>query len=65
MQDGVGFPLLGITERLIPAHLTMLEEKECYSSHLSMGFPWEIPQKTHAIPRSDEESITLRSEPWM
>ena len=28
-RDGVGFPSLGITERLIPADLTMLDEKEC------------------------------------
>ena len=29
--DGIGFLLLGITERLIPAHLTMLDEKEYYT----------------------------------
>ena len=46
VRDGVGFPLIGITERLIPANLTMLDEKECYSSHLSSG----------------EKSITLRSD---
>jgi hypothetical protein len=28
VQDGVGFPSPGITERLIPAHLIMLDEKE-------------------------------------
>jgi hypothetical protein len=28
VQDGVGFPSLGIIERLISAHLTMLDEKE-------------------------------------
>ena len=27
VRDGIGFPLLGIAERLIPAHLTMLDEK--------------------------------------
>ena len=37
VQDGIGFPSPGITERLIPAHLTMLDEKECYS-HLSSGW---------------------------
>ena len=37
VRDGVGFPSLGITERLIPAHLTMLDEKGCYSSHRSLG----------------------------
>ena len=31
VQYGVGFPSLGITERLIPAHLTMLDEKEYYT----------------------------------
>ena len=31
VRDGVGFPSLGITERLIPAHLTMLDEKEYYT----------------------------------
>ena len=34
-QYGVGFPSLGITKRLIPAHLSMLDEKECFSSFLS------------------------------
>jgi hypothetical protein len=29
MQGGIGFMLPGITERLIPAHLTMIDEKEC------------------------------------
>ena len=38
VQDGVGFLSPGITERLIPAHLTMLYGKECYSSHLSEGW---------------------------
>ena len=38
VQDGVGFPSLGITERLNPARLTMLDEKECDSSHLSKGW---------------------------
>ena len=38
LRDGAGFPLLGITERLIPAHLTMLDEKECYSSYLNSGW---------------------------
>jgi hypothetical protein len=37
-QYGVGFPSLGIAERLIPAHLTILDEKECLSSHLSEGW---------------------------
>ena len=37
------FPLPGISERLIPAHLTMLDEKECYSSHLSLGARDAIP----------------------
>ena len=37
-RDGIGFPSLKINERLIPAHLTMLDEKECYSSHLSSGW---------------------------
>ena len=37
-QYGVGFPSLGITERSIPAHLSMLNEKECFSSHLSLGW---------------------------
>ena len=37
-QYGVGFPSLGITKRLIPARLPMLDEKECYSSHLSSGW---------------------------
>ena len=32
-QDGVGFPSLGIAERLIPAHLSMLHEKEEYYTH--------------------------------
>ena len=50
-RDGVGFLSLGITERLIPVHLTMLDEKECISSHLSSGW--------HVIPRSDEKSIKL------
>ena len=73
--DGVGFPSLRINERLIPAYLTMLHEKECYVSHLSSGWhgflgiflgiflglrPWEIPRKTHAIPCSDEKSTTCR-----
>jgi hypothetical protein len=47
----------------------MLDEKEYYSSHLSEGwhgfslvFPQEIPQKKHAIHRSDEKSITLSQE---
>ena len=57
--------MLGITERLIPAHLTKLDEKECYSSHLSMGFPRDFPRATpsanpYAIPGSDEKSIKLR-----
>ena len=38
VQDGVGFPSLEINEWLIPAHLTMLDEKECFSSHLSSGW---------------------------
>ena len=38
VQDSVGFPVPGITERLNPAHLTMLDEKEWYSSHLSSGW---------------------------
>ena len=59
VRDGAGFPSLEINERLIPAHLTMLDEKECFSSHLSSG--WHgFPRKTHAIPRSDEKSTTLR-----
>jgi hypothetical protein len=29
VQDGVGFLSLEIKEILIPAHLTMLDEKEC------------------------------------
>ena len=37
-QDSVGIPSLKINERLIPAHLSMLDEKECYSSHLSSGW---------------------------
>ena len=37
-QYGVGFPSLGNTTRLIPARLSMLDEKECYSSHLSSGW---------------------------
>jgi hypothetical protein len=36
-QYGVGFPSLGITEILIPAHLSMLDEKECFSSELGMA----------------------------
>ena len=24
-----------------------------------MGYPWDFPLKTHAIPRSDEKSITF------
>ena len=39
LQNTAGFPLLGITERLIPAHLTMLDEKECYSSYLASHPP--------------------------
>jgi hypothetical protein len=31
-QYGMGFPSLWITERLIPAHLFMLDEKECFFS---------------------------------
>jgi hypothetical protein len=27
-----------------------------------MGFPWDVPRETHAIPRSDEKSTTLRSD---
>ena len=58
VQDGVGFPSPGITERLIPAHLTMFNEKECYSSYLSSG--WHgFSSGSHAIPRSDESRITF------
>ena len=48
VQDVVGFPSLGITESLIPAHLTILDENECYSSSLG----------------SDEKSITLCLDQW-
>ena len=51
VRDGVGFPSLKINERLIPAHLTMLDEKECYSSHLSSGW--------HGFSSLDEKSTTL------
>ena len=37
VQDGVVLLSLGITVRLIPAHLTMFDEKECYSSHLNIS----------------------------
>jgi hypothetical protein len=47
---GMGFPSLEITERLILAHLYMLDEKKCFSSNLSSGwhgfssgFPSENP----------------------
>ena len=35
VRDGVGFPLLGITERKIPGHLTMLDEKDLSSAFLA------------------------------
>ena len=38
VQYGVGFPSLGITEGLIPAHLTMLDEKERRVLHTLKGF---------------------------
>ena len=37
-QYGVGFPSLVNTKRLIPACLSMIDEKECYSSHLRSGW---------------------------
>ena len=38
VRDGVGIPSLENNERLIPAHLSMLDEKECFSSNLSSGW---------------------------
>ena len=38
VRDIVSCLSLGVTERLIPAHLTILYEKEWYSSHLSSGW---------------------------
>ena len=72
---GVGSPSLEITERLIQAHLSMLDEKECFSSELGMAWVFrgisrghsvkKIPRKTHVILSSDEKhSFSSNMEKW-
>ena len=39
VHDGVGFPSLEINEKSIPSRLFLLDEKECFSSHLTSGNP--------------------------
>ena len=45
LQNTAGFPLLGITERLIPAHLTMLDEEECYEPEPGLPHPHLLNQQ--------------------
>ena len=59
-RDGIGFPSLEITERLIPAHLTMLDEKECYSSHPRLG--WHASQDFLRATPSGNPSENPRSD---
>jgi hypothetical protein len=63
VRDSEGFPYLGITERLIQAHLTMLDGKECYSSYLRKGwhgFPSGNPSENPCHPSLGlEEYYTL------
>ena len=40
VRDGVGFPSLEINERLIPAHLTMLDAKRMLLFSSELGMAW-------------------------